>query len=76
MLKNSEDELIEDIESGLRTEAVVNEIRKKSYETERIKLSYGNDVLYKVNVWVGTLKRGISLNRGIPFCYLKINIKI
>lgn len=59
--KYSEEELIEDIESGFRTEAEVNAIRNKSYETEKIKLSYGNDVLYKVNVgdvWVGTLKKG------------------
>lgn len=31
--KYSEEELIEDIESGLGTEAEVNEIRNKSYET-------------------------------------------
>ncbi|WP_419394200.1 hypothetical protein [Cytobacillus praedii] len=46
--KYSEEELIEGIESGLRTEAEVNEIRNKSYETERIKLSNGSNVQYKV----------------------------
>ncbi|ERI11631.1 hypothetical protein [Aneurinibacillus aneurinilyticus] len=56
-----EEELKEDIESGFRTDTEVNEIISKSYETEKVKLSYGNDVLYKVNigeVWVGTLKKG------------------
>ena len=59
--KYSEEELIEDIELGLRTESEVNEIRNKSYETERIKLSDGNDVQYKVyvgDVWVRTLTKG------------------
>ncbi|MGN7400848.1 hypothetical protein ACTHO0_13435 [Cytobacillus praedii] len=46
--KYLEEELIEDIDSGPRTEAEVNEIRNKSYETERIKLSNGSDVQYKV----------------------------
>lgn len=62
--KYLEEELIEYIDSGPRTEAEVNEIRNKSYETERIKLSNGSDVQYKV-------KRGISLNRGVPFVVKK-----
>lgn len=56
-----ESELKEDIELGFRTEAELNKIRNKSYKTEKIKLSYGEDILYKVNVgdvWVGTLKKG------------------
>ncbi|MED3573811.1 hypothetical protein [Cytobacillus praedii] len=46
--KYLEEELIEDIDSGPRTEAEVNEIRNKSNETERIILSNGSDVQYKV----------------------------
>lgn len=55
-----EEEIKEDIETGFRTKEEVNEIINKSYKTEKIKLSYGSDILYKVNVgdvWVGTLKR-------------------
>lgn len=56
-----DEELKEDIESGFRTKDEVNEIINKSYRSEKVRLSYGDDILYKVNVgdvWLGTLKRG------------------
>ncbi|MGG3925134.1 hypothetical protein ABET51_03890 [Metabacillus fastidiosus] len=54
-------ELKEDIVLESRTKGEVNEIINKSYKAEKVKLSYGNDILYKVNVgdvWLGTLKKG------------------
>lgn len=54
------EELKEDIVSGFRTKDEVNEIINKSYKTEKVKLSYGDDVLYKVNVgdiWMRELKK-------------------
>ncbi|MEN1935906.1 hypothetical protein AAIE21_09835 [Paenibacillus sp. 102] len=55
-----EEDLKEHIKLGLSTENEISEIINNSYKTEKIKLNYGYDVLYKVNVgdvWVGTLKR-------------------
>lgn len=55
-----EEDLNENIELGLSTKDKISAIINKSYKTEKIKLNYGYDVLYKVNVgdiWVGTLKR-------------------
>ncbi|WP_230322475.1 MULTISPECIES: hypothetical protein [Bacillus] len=63
-----DEELKEDIVTGFRTKNEVNEIINKSYKTEKVKLSYGDDVLYKVNVgevWLGTQKKGISHNKGV-----------
>lgn len=56
-----ESELKEDIESGFKTEAEVEDIKNKSYKTEKLRLSYGDDIRYRVNVgdvWLGTLKKG------------------
>ncbi|MEI4804018.1 hypothetical protein ACIGHG_12935 [Bacillus sp. NPDC077411] len=53
-------ELKEDIVTGFRTKDEVNEIINKAYKIQKIKLSDGDDVLYKVNVgevWLGTLKK-------------------
>ena len=56
-----ESEIREDIDLGFKTTAEVEEIINKSYTTEEVSLSYGDDILYKVNVgdvWLGTLKKG------------------
>lgn len=58
-----ESEFTEDIESGFKTKSEVEDIKNKSYKTEKISLSYGNDTRYRVNVgdvWLGTLKKGNS----------------
>lgn len=56
-----DEELKEDIVTGFRTKDEINEIINKAYKIQKIKLSDGDDVLYKVNVgevWLGTLKKG------------------
>ncbi|WP_053367935.1 hypothetical protein [Bacillus sp. FJAT-27245] len=61
-----EKELVEDLQLGFRTEAELNKIRNQSYVNETIQFSYGNDILYKVNVgdvWVGTLKKSFKSNK-------------
>jgi len=45
--------------------AEIEEIINKSYRTKKVSSSYGDDVLYKVNVgdvWLGTLKKRITPN--------------
>lgn len=54
-------DLKEDIATGFQTQAEVEEIINKSYIAEKVKLSHGDDILYKINVgdvWLGTLKNG------------------
>lgn len=49
-------ELLDDISTGFKSTQKVEAIKSKAYECETVKLSYGEDTVYKVrvgDVWLG-----------------------